>query len=148
MSPPSIVQRIRYRGEEAFPWVLNNMHRFFLYTATVNLAFNAVDALHAFRQTDDHFMIGVGTLIMVCNVVALSAWMFGCHALRHLVGGNVDCYSCNWRARVRRGLWERVTYLNERHGLFALLSLFTVWSADIYVRLLSHGLLRDPRIVF
>jgi hypothetical protein len=41
-----------------------------------------------------------------------------------------------------------VTVLNERHGLFALVSLFTVWGADVYIRLLLHGVIIDPRIVF
>jgi hypothetical protein len=148
VSAPDALQRVKYRGEESFPWVLNNFHRFFLYAAAINLAFNGLDAFHSFRQADGHFMIGLGTVIMVVNLVALSAWMFGCHAFRHLIGGNLDCYSCDWRARVRKGLWDRVTYLNERHGLFALTSLFTVWGVDVYVRLLTHGVLRDPRIVF
>jgi len=148
MSAPTALQRIKYRGEEAFPWVLNNLHRFFLYTATVNLAFNGLDAFHAFRQADGHYMIGLGTVIMIVNVAALSAWMFGCHALRHLAGGNLDCYSCSWSARTRRTLWEKVTILNERHGLFAILSLFTVWGVDVYVRLLAHGVFHDPRLVF
>jgi hypothetical protein len=147
MPPPSILRSIKYRGEQALPWVLNNLHRFFLYTAIVNVAFLAVDAVNAFH-TGGRFMIGLGTLILVLNVVLLSAYTFGCHAFRHLVGGSLDCYSCSWAARTRRGLWEKVSALNARHGLYALASLFTVWSADIYVRLLTHGVISDPRIVF
>jgi hypothetical protein len=148
MSPPTMLQRFKYRGEQALPWVFNNLHRFFLYTAIVNVAFLLYDLLHAFRQADGHFMIGLGTLVLALNVVMLSAYTFGCHAFRHLAGGGLDCYSCSWTARARRTLWEKVTILNERHGVFALVSLFTVWFADIYVRLMTHGLLRDPRIAF
>ena len=147
-APPTMLQRIKYRGEASLPWVFNNLHRFFLYTAIINIAFLLVDFLHAFRQGDGHLMIGVGTIILGVNVVMLSAYTFGCHAFRHLVGGSLDCYSCSWTARTRRSLWEKVTALNERHGLFALVSLFTVWGADVYVRLYLHGIIFDPRIVF
>ena len=148
MAPPSFLNRFKYYGERTLPWIFNNLHRFFLYTAILNIAFLLVDFLHAFRQSDGHFMIGLGTVILGVNVLMLSAYTFGCHAFRHLVGGSLDCYSCSWAARTRRSLWEKVTVLNERHGLFALISLFTVWSADIYVRLLTHHVLTDPRIVF
>jgi hypothetical protein len=147
MPPPSLLQRIKYRGEASLPWVFNNLHRFFLYTAIINVAFLAVDAVNAFHL-NGHFMIGLGTLILVVNVLMLSAYTFGCHAFRHLVGGSLDCYSCSWTARTRRSLWEKVSILNSRHGLYALVSLFTVWGADVYVRLLTHHVLIDPRIVF
>jgi hypothetical protein len=39
-----------------------------------------------------------------------------------------------------------VTYLNERHGVLALVSLFTVWGSDVYVRLLAHGAFADPHL--
>ena len=64
------------------------------------------------------------------------------------MGGSLDCYSCSAFARTRRGIWNWVTALNERHGLYALVSLFTVWAVDIYVRLLAHGVLADPHITF
>ena len=147
-APPTMLQRIKYRGETSLPWIFNNLHRFFLYTAIINVAFLLVDFLHAFQQGDGHLMIGVGTIILGVNVVMLSAYTFGCHAFRHMVGGSLDCYSCSWTARRRRSLWQQVTALNERHGFFALVSLFTVWGADIYVRLYIHGIIFDPRIVF
>lgn len=40
------------------------------------------------------FGIGAGTLVMLANVVMLSGFTFGCHALRSVVGGNVRCFSC------------------------------------------------------
>jgi hypothetical protein len=148
MPPPSMLQRIKYRGEAALPWVLNNLHRFFLYTAIVNVGFLTYDLIRAFHQSDGRFMIGLGAGVLALNVVMLSAYTFGCHAFRHLVGGSLDCYSCSLTARTRKSLWDQVTRLNERHGLFALVSLFTVWGADVYVRLLAHGVFHDPRIVF
>ena len=146
--PPTMFQRVKYRGEASLPWVFNNLHRFFLYTAIINVVFLLVDFLRAFHTADGHLMLGLGTLVLGLNVVMLSAYTFGCHAFRHLVGGSLDCYSCSWAARTRKSIWDRVTALNERHGLWALVSLFTVWSADIYVRLLVHHVIVDPRIVF
>ena len=36
------------------------------------------------------FGIGVGTLVLAVNVVLLGGYTFGCHSLRHLVGGFLD----------------------------------------------------------
>jgi hypothetical protein len=45
-------------------------------------------------------------------------------------------------------LWKLVTRLNERHPMFAWLSLFSVGLTDLYIRLVSMGVIRDLRIVF
>jgi hypothetical protein len=147
MPPPGILNRIKYTGEKHFPWVVWNLHRFFLYTAIINVAFLLVDAIVAFNF-GGRYGIGLGTLILVANVIALSSYTFSCHSFRHLVGGSLDCYSCGVVRRARYSIWQRVSMLNERHGLYALISLFFVWGADIYVRLLGHGIISDPHIVF
>ena len=36
------------------------------------------------------FGIGVGTLVLAVNVVFLGGYTFGCHSLRHMVGGFMD----------------------------------------------------------
>jgi hypothetical protein len=145
MAPPSMLQRLKYRGETVFPMVLSNLHRFALYTAILNIAFLLVDVVVSL-YTLGHLYLGLGTVLLGFNVLMLSAYTFGCHAFRHLAGGSLDCYSCSWAAKTRRSLWEKVTYLNERHGLFALVSLFTVWGSDVYIRLLVHGAFTDPHI--
>jgi hypothetical protein len=145
ISPPTVFQRLKYKGETVFPMVLSNLHRFALYTAILNIAFLLVDVVVSLYILG-HLYIGLGTLLLAFNVLMLSAYTFGCHAFRHLAGGSLDCYSCTWAARTRRSLWEKVTYLNERHGLFALVSLFTVWGSDVYIRLLIHGAFSDPHL--
>src|SRR5258708_33503102 len=145
MGPPSALQPLKYQGQTVFPMVLNNLHRSALYTAILNIAFLLVDVVVSL-YTLGHLYVGRGTLLLGLNVVMLSAYTFGCHAFRHLAGGSLDCYSCSWAARTRRTLWEKVTYLNERHGLFALVSLFTVWGSDVYVRLLVHNVFSDPHL--
>jgi len=76
---------------------------------------------------------------MLLNVVLLTGYTFGCHSFRHLIGGKLDCFSCDDdnKPRTRYNLWARVTVLNGRHGTWAWLSLFTVATTDIYIRWLA-----------
>lgn len=138
--------RRRYHGETTFPFVLQNSHRFFLYLAVLFLAFLWYDAVVSFRF-DGGFGVGVGSLVLTVNVALLSLYTFSCHSLRHLVGGKVDCFSCSASGRARHGAWRRVTALNERHGLFAWLSLISVAVADLYVRSVACGAVTDVRLL-
>ncbi|HZU06123.1 MAG TPA: succinate dehydrogenase [Chloroflexota bacterium] len=140
------LRREGYQGETSFPWILNNLHRFFLYLALVVLAFLWWDTIRAFNF-NGRFGIGLGSLIFLVNVVLLSLYTFSCHSLRHLVGGNVDCYSCVAAGSARYRLWGWVSVLNRRHALYAWLSLFSVLITDIYVRLLYAGVIADPRLL-
>jgi hypothetical protein len=136
--------RGRYRGETAFPWVLNNLHRFAFYATVVQVAFLWFDAIIAFDFAG-RFGIGLGSVLMIVNVLLLSAYTFGCHAFRHLAGGELDCFSCSRSARARFQLWKGITVLNVRHDRWAWASLATVLITDIYIRLLMAGVLHDPR---
>ena len=136
--------RRRYRGETAFPWVLNNFHRFALYATVVQVGFLWFDAILAFRF-GGRFGIGLGSVILLVNVLLLSAYTFGCHALRHLAGGGLDCFSCSTVARTRYRLWKGITILNIKHDRWAWASLASVVAADVYIRLLIGGVLQDPR---
>src|SRR5438128_4677242 len=82
-----------YCGETKFPFILQNVHRYFLYAAFIILGFLWYDAAVAFIL-DGHFFIGVGSIIMLVNVILLSTYTLSCHSLRHLIGGKVDCFSC------------------------------------------------------
>ena len=137
--------RRSYRGETAFPFLLQNFHRFFLYLAILFLAFLGYDAIRAF-WFDGRFGIGVGSLVLTLNVVLLTLYTFSCHSLRHLAGGAVDCFSCSASGRARHRVWKWVTALNERHGLLAWISLVAVGLTDLYVRELACGAIRDVRL--
>ena len=139
--------RGRYRGETAFPWVLNNFHRFALYATVVQVCFLWFDAIAAF-DFDGRFGIGLGSALMLVNVVLLSGYTFGCHALRHLAGGGLDCFSCSTAARARYQLWRGVSVLNIKHDRWAWASLGSVAATDVYIRLLIAGLFHDPRWMF
>ena len=47
----------------------------------------------------------------------------------------------------RYRVWHFLTRLNERHPMFAWLSLFSVGLTDLYIRLVSMGIVRDWRII-
>ena len=131
-----------YTGETRFPLVFQNLHRYAFYLAIVVIGFLAWDAVEAFRFKDG-VGIGVGTLVMWVNVALLAGYTFSCHSCRHLCGGRVDVFS---KAPTSYSLWKIVTRLNERHPLFAWLSLGSVGLTDLYIRLVSMGVLRDLRL--
>jgi hypothetical protein len=153
-SPPACAvagpRRRTYRGESTFPLVLQNAHRYFLYFATIVLGFLWYDAGRAFvfRGGDGSlaFGIGLGSLVLLANVLALSFFTFGCNSLRHLVGGRADCFTCSRAAKTGHRLWAGVTRLNVRHKEWAWISLTTVALADLYIRLASYGVFHDPRL--
>lgn len=135
--------RHNYRGERRFPLILQNVHRYFLYIALIFIVILSYDAILA-TQFSDGFGIGVGTLVLTINVVLLAGYTFGCHSLRHLVGGGCDVLSDK---PVRKGLWAWVSKLNRKHMLWAWLSLFWVGFTDFYVRMCSMGVITDIRLL-
>ena len=79
---------------------------------------------------------------MWINVIFLAGYTFSCHSCRHVCGGHVDVFS---KAPTRHALWRAISRLNERHMLLAWISLIWVGLTDVYVRLLSMGVIRDLR---
>src|SRR4029077_6669309 len=115
---------------------LQNAHRYFMYLALVFLGFLWHDAIMAFFF-EKGFGIAVGSLVLLTTVGLLSVYFLSCHSLRHLMGGKLDCFSCAVAGPPRHKTWRALTSLNERHMLFAWLSLFSVGFADFYVRLVA-----------
>ncbi len=150
--PPSCTvgePRNSYRGERSFPLIMQNIHRYFLYLALVFILFLAHDAWKALWFTDpatgaENFGIGVGTLVLAGNVTLLGGYTFGCHSLRHLIGGRLDLLS---KFPARRKAYDCVGCLNQRHMLWAWMSLVWVGFSDLYVRLCSMGIWTDWRIL-
>ncbi len=134
--------RHSYWGERTFPLIFQNVHRYFLYLALIFIVILGYDAVAA-TQFSDGFGIGVGTLVLSLNVVLLGGYTFGCHSLRHLVGGRCDTLS---NKPVQQKLWQWVSVLNRRHMLFAWMSLFWVGFSDFYVRMVSMGYWTDFRL--
>ena len=132
-----------YDGETSFPLIFQNIHRYTFYLALLFIFILTWDAIVAFRFPDG-FGVGVGTLVLWINAVLLGLYTFSCHSCRHLCGGHLDVFS---EAPSRYGIWRRVSALNERHPLFAWLSLFWVGFTDLYVRLVSMGMITDMRLL-
>ena len=85
--------------------------------------------------------------MLLANIVLLSAYTLSCHSLRHILGGNVDCFSCAVAGGPRHSAWRGVSFLNEHHMLFAWLSLSSVGLADLYIRLVASGAIQDLRLL-
>jgi hypothetical protein len=164
--------RKSYWGENRWPLLFQNAHRYTLYFALIFLVILTWDALSAFRwpilparvpvpgepnvfvdglPTGRHtFGVGLGTLIMVVNIVLLTGFTFGCNSFRHLVGGRLDCFTCpNNPERLRAGykLWRFSTWFNVNHMQWAWLSLFWVGFTDFYIRMCAMGVWTDPRLI-
>lgn len=138
--------RHNYKGETGFPFILQNVHRYFFYLALIFIAVLWYDAIRAFWW-EGHLGIGVGTLVMFANVLLLSLYTFSCHSLRHLAGGRMDCFSCTAFGKPQYTAWKGISWLNERHMLWAWMSLFSVGLTDFYVRLVAAGVIQDVRIL-
>jgi hypothetical protein len=134
----------RYKGETRL-WIFNNLHRFALYIALVFMVLLSKDVALAFMWKDG-FHAGVGTIVMLVNVLLIAGYTFGCHSLRHLIGGGVNSYSTAPMGMMRHSLWKLVTKLNEKHAVFAWLSLFSVGLTDFYIRSVATGAITDMRI--
>ena len=137
-------KRRHYTGERAFPFVLQNIHRFAFYAAFVFIFILGWDAIQAFFFSDG-FHVGLGSLVLTANVILLALYTFSCHSWRHLIGGRVDCYSCTAASKTRFGIWKQVSLLNSRHAIYAWASLVMVALADFYVLLVSSGTIQDVR---
>jgi hypothetical protein len=147
--PPSCAvgePRSTYLGENSFPLILQNVHRYFLYAALLFLIVLSYDVWKALWFTDVNghvsFGVGLGSLILLTNVVLLSGYTFGCHSLRHLVGGKHDEMS-----PARFTAFRCATCFNRRHMAWAWCSLISVAFSDIYIRLCAIGVWSDWRLI-
>mgnify|MGYP001601447687 CR=1 FL=1 len=163
--------RQNYRGENSLPLILWNVHRYFLYAAIVFVFILTYDGIiaHMFPVNADgtpflyqldakgvvipgqhahHHVFGVSlvSIVLLLNPLLIAMYTFGCHSLRHLVGGRKKCFSCaDGTATVSHGIWGFVSKLNEHHALWAMVSLVWVGLADLVVRLVSMGVMKDIR---
>jgi hypothetical protein len=143
-SPPGCAVRDvskSYSGETRFPFILQNIHRYFFWLGIPVIAFLWWDAVMAFNF-NGRVGMGVGTLVLILNAALLSLYTFSCHSCRHLCGGGLNVFS---KAPARHGIWHVVSRLNEKHMQIAWVSLIWVGLTDVYIRLLSMGVIKDVR---
>jgi hypothetical protein len=117
----------------------------FLATGEANPAFDA-----AKPTTAHHHVFGVSlvSLVLILNPILLAGYTFGCHSLRHIVGGRKDCFAggsgCGTDLHFKA--WSFVSLLNRNHAFFAMASLVVVGLADVLVRLVAMGKISDFRL--
>jgi len=131
-----------YSGETRIPLILQNLHRYFFYLAIPIAILLTYDVTQAFRGPNGDFGFGLGTLILLVNVVLIWAYTVSCHSCRHITGGRLKHFS---RHPVRYWIWTQISKLNARHMLFAWLSLGTLMLADLYIWLVAAHVFSDLR---
>ncbi|MHA2336061.1 MAG: succinate dehydrogenase [Candidatus Hodarchaeales archaeon] len=135
--------RLDYKGEKRFPFVLNNLHRYFLYGAILLMIWHWYDTIVAMSYTGGKYGIGIGTILIGFDALFLSLYVFSCHSFRHMIGGNTNQYSKGIINKLRYRFWNLSSNLNPRHNLYFWLSAFSVMVADFYIRLLALNIM-DP----
>ena len=129
--------RPTYTGETRFPLIFQNLHRYAFYVAVVFIV--VLPTMRSGVPVPGRPLgIGVGTLVMWLNVVFLAGYTFSCHSCRHLCGGSPTS-SRRRRPATRCGRSSP----GSTSGIpFAWLSLFSVGLTDLYIRLVSMGVIR------
>jgi hypothetical protein len=126
----------KYGMENRFPFILQNLHRIFLYIVFIPLTVLWIDLVLAFWH-DGGPRLGIGVFLIAADAILVSLYVFSCHSFRHLVGGSLDCYSCTRNTQRRHGIWQRVSAQNQYHGVWAWASLGSIVLVDLYVRALA-----------
>ncbi|MEQ1875883.1 MAG: succinate dehydrogenase [Bdellovibrionia bacterium] len=138
--------RKTYWGENTWPLLIQNSHRYFMYVAVMFLPILAHDAWVAMWFPDGNggktFGLAAGSVIITINFLLLSSYLFSCHSLRHVIGGYLNQLS---RKPVQAKAYSCVSCMNKYHPYFAWSSLLWVLFTDIYIRLLANGIVTDIR---
>ena len=148
LSPPACAvaePHAGYSGETRFPLLVQNLHRYFWVAAVLISLINTWDLVEAFRPEGHPFGFGIGTLIMLVNVVLLWGYTLGCHSCRHITGGRLRHFS---KHPIRYRAWTWVSWLNARHMQFAWATLATLALTDGYIALVAAKVFTDPHVSF
>ena len=146
LSPPACAvaePHTKYTGETRLPLILQNIHRYFWYAAIVVALILSYDVVLAFRDEDENWgHMGLGTVIMLVNIILIWLYTLSCHSCRHTLGGRLRHFS---KHPIRYRAWTLVSRLNLDHARYAWYSLFSVALTDLYIYLLANGTIDDPR---
>jgi hypothetical protein len=142
LSPPACAvaePHKKYTGETRFPLLGQNLHRYFFYAAALISVINTYDMILSFTSG-----VGLGSIILLINVVALWAYTISCHSCRSIVGGRINNFS---QHPARYKAWLYVSKLNAKHMQLAWLTLGTLAFTDFYIMAVAAGWISDLRIV-
>ena len=138
----------KYTGERNAVFQFENLHRYFLYAGISLLPFFYYDFYYALTHyPTGGIVLTLGSLVILGNALTLTAWTLSCHAFRHLIGGNIDCYSCVAAGKPRKKIFDFQTKWNAHHEAFAWISLLTIILADLYIRAVIAGLPINPVLI-
>jgi len=132
----------KYTGETRFPLIMQNLHRYFFYAVILISILNTYDAVQAFHGKDGGVGFGLGTLIIVVNVILLWGYTLSCHSCRHITGGRLKNFS---KHPVRYWTWTQISKLNAKHMQLAWTTLGTLMLTDLYIMLVASGAISDLR---
>ncbi|MHA2250904.1 MAG: succinate dehydrogenase [Candidatus Kariarchaeaceae archaeon] len=132
----------KYKGESSWPFILNNLHRYFFYAAFVLAIIHWYEFFLTWKFGSD-LGFGFGTLLFGLDALFLSLYVISCHSFKHLIGGGVDCDTCKGLNKTKYKGWKMVKKLNENHHTYFWISLFMILIVDVYVRMLSRGTIDD-----
>ena len=138
-----------YLGENSFPLILQNIHRYAMYAAVVFLFLLSYDVWLAMwfdnpatgAEGVRHRRRHDRAARQRHPVDQLHAWV---PLAAPLVGGLKDEMS---KSALSEACYNCSSSFNPRHQLFAWCSLFSVMFADVYIRLCSMGIWTDLRIL-
>lgn len=126
-----------YTGETRL-FRFENFHRYFMYFAVAILPFFFYDIYVSFTYQGG-FTLTIGGILLIVNTTFATLYTFSCHAVRHLVGGNTDCYSCSHQTK--RKLFNGQTKINVHHETYAWLSLTMFFFVDLFIRATVAGVI-------
>ena len=98
--------------------------------------------MHIHSATFEGYGVSVGTFVMAIEAFLLTMYVTSCHALRHLAGGMLDCWTTGI-SRVRGVLFGKISVLNRSHGFWFWTSLTFVFLGDLWVLAVAEGRLSD-----
>ncbi len=132
-----------YSGETGF-FRVENVHRYFMYTAWAILPFFFYDVYVSIVYSGA-ITVTLGTIILAVNAVAVTTYTFSCHSVRHLIGGYKDCVNCPANQNKKNSLYRLQSRLNGHHEAIAWTSLIMFVFVDLFIRGMIGGVI--PNIV-
>ena len=133
------------RGETRFPFILQNLHRYFFWRAVALPVLPVVGRGQGLRLPG-RLRLGRRHAGAARERRPAHAYSLSCHSCRHLCGGHLDVVLRRRRSRIACG--SCVTRLNARHVQIAWISLFGV-AADRPLRAPAgqRAIFDDPRFL-
>ncbi|MCL5094580.1 MAG: hypothetical protein M1168_01185 [Candidatus Marsarchaeota archaeon] len=121
-----------YTGETSLLFRIENLHRYFMYFSLLILPFFYYDLYLSF--VFNLSILRLGSIFLLIDTILLTLYIFSCHSIRNLIGGNKDCFSCLKFSQKRKKIFDLQSFLNSNHEFFAWSSLVFIIFVDLYIR--------------